>query len=104
MIKAISNYIDQICEKGLHWPFLLDPTTGKPSVTLLFLYITFLNMMGSVIALYFFPNLLTPTIVSVGIWSLSMVFYRMRKIDDFNFNLKTGSVEVKGDDGKKGDQ
>ena len=82
---------------GLYFPFLHDPTTNKPSVTLLFLYVTFLNMLGSVIALHFLSNLMSATLVSVGVWALAMVFYRMRRIDDLNVNLKTGSVEVKGD-------
>ena len=95
MLKGILNYIEKINTEGLHWPFLFDPTTKKPSVTLMFMYITFIMTVVSVGAAHFFPSMIPATILSIAFWVLSVVFYRMRRLDDLSVNLKTGAIEVK---------
>lgn len=78
----------------MYLPYAHDPVTGKPSVTLLFLYITFVMASGSLLALHFKPSVLPATITSIIFWAMSMVFYRLRKLDKASFDLKNGKIEV----------
>ena len=81
-----------------HWPFLKD-TTGKPSVTLLFAYVSFLIAAVSIVVLHFFPTCFSGTIAAIVFFVLCAVLYRMRRIDDLKLNFKTGSLEVDDKDG-----
>jgi len=85
------------CEEGLRWPYLHDPVTKKPSVTLLFPYITFLIAMISVISLHFYPTMLVPSGVSIVFWAISVVFYMIRKLNKAKFSLSDQSLELEGD-------
>lgn len=82
------------CKEGLRWPYLHDPVTEKPSVTLLFPYITFLIAVISLISLHFFPQMLIPTGVSIAFWAIAVVFYMIRKINKAKFDLSSQSFEL----------
>lgn len=83
---------------GIHWPYLYDPTTDQPSITLGLLYLTSLVMLGSLIALHLKDGLLTATLTSIMVWILAYVMYRLRKLDNFKINLKEQSIELDGED------
>lgn len=84
-------------DSGIHFPYAYDPVEAKPSITLLFPYVTFILAVISLIALHFRPELLTATLTSIAFWGIAVVFYRLRKIDKLKFNLRDQSVEVGGD-------
>lgn len=83
---------------GIHWPYLYDPTTDKPSITLGLLYLTSLVMLGSLLALHVKSDLLTATLTSIMVWILAYVMYRLRKLDSFKIDLDDKSIELDGDD------
>jgi hypothetical protein len=99
-VSKIKALLSKWCLSGLKLPFAHDPLTGKPSVTLLFLYITFVIASGSVIALHFKVSDIPATFTSIMFWSLAMIFYRLRKIDEAGINLKTGQVDVRDTEDK----
>jgi len=82
------------CEEGLRWPYLHDPVSKKPSVTLMFLYITFMIMVMSLILLHFFNSLLIATGTSIVAWALATVFYMIRKVTKAKFDLTEKSFEL----------
>jgi hypothetical protein len=55
-------------------------------------------MVISLICLHFFKQILEATLLSVFIWVLALVFYRLRELDKINLNLKTGSIGLEDDD------
>lgn len=88
--------------KGWHFPFIHDPVTKKPSITLLFPYATFVLSVASLIALHFKPSLIIATSTSLVFWALSVVFYMLRKLSKAKFDLEDKSFEL--DSGENNDQ
>ena len=85
---------------GLKWPLMHDPVDGKPSVTVMFAYLTFILASCSVIGLHFFPSTLAASGVAIGFWSMATTFYLLRKISKAKFDLKNQGFELDGDDTK----
>ena len=96
-MKKLFNKWKDWCIKGVHFPFAHDPVTGKPSITLLFPYITFVFMLVSLVVLHFHVSVLPATLVTVMVWALSVVFYLLRKMTKAKLNLGKGIVELDGD-------
>jgi len=82
------------CKEGLRWPYLHDPVSKKPSVTLLFPYITFVIAAISTILLHFWPSLLLATGTSIIFWAMATVFYMLRKLSKAKFSLESRSFEL----------
>ena len=83
-------------ENGIKLPYLHDPVTKKPSITLLFPYITFVLALISVILLHIWPSMIVATITSLLFWSTSTIFYLIRKLNKAKINLQNQSVELDG--------
>ena len=98
MFKFIKESYRNVCEKGLRVPFAYDSFTKQPSITLFFAYVTFVIMMLSLIGLHVYKQILQATLLSVLVWVLALVFYRLRELDKINLNLKTGSIGLEDDD------
>lgn len=94
MWKAIKDKWKEWCIKGVNLPYAHDPVTGKPSITLLFPYITFVLAVGSVIALHFKVGMLIATVVAIMFWALSVVFYMIRKLNKAKLDLNDGTIEL----------
>jgi hypothetical protein len=88
---------DKWSKDGLKLPFVWDSAADKPSVSLMFAYITFVMAAISVVSLHFFPSFLIPTGVSIGFWAAATVFYMLRKISKASFDLSSQSFSVEGD-------
>jgi len=86
------------CEEGLRWPYLHDPITKKPSVSLMFPYITFVMAAISVILLHIWPTMIIATSISIMFWGASMVFYMLRKLSKAKFDLDSRSFELDSGD------
>ena len=84
-------------EEGLRWPYLHDPVSKKPSVTLLFPYITFVMTMISVILLHLNPAMIMATTMSMVFWLISTVVYLLRKLSKAKFDLDSRSFELESD-------
>lgn len=98
-MKSISTWFKKVSKEGMYVPYFHDGSTGKPSITLMFPYITFVIAVISTIALHFSLNLLVATITSITFWAVATVFYMIRKITKASFDLddKEFSIENKGE-------
>ena len=85
-------------EEGMKLPFIHDPVSKKPSITLLFPYITFVLAFVSTIFLHFFPSVFLATTTSIVFWVLSVVFYQIRKLQKAKFDLDDKSIELDSGD------
>jgi len=45
MMDKIKDVLHRWSQEGMRFPFVHDPTSSKPSITLMFFYITFVVMM-----------------------------------------------------------
>lgn len=86
------------CIVGAKLPFLHDPTTDKPSITLGLLYLTSVVMIGSLLVLHIKSELLTATLTSIMVWILAYVMYRLRKLDSFRLDLDDKEIQLNGSD------
>jgi len=86
--------------EGMKWPFVHDPVKGKPSVTLLFFYITFCLVTvvtgTSSTMLIIKGQYLQATFMPLMLWILGFVFYRLRRLDSVKINLEEKSLELGG--------
>jgi len=98
MFKGIKNLWITGSTKGWHLPFLHDPITKRPSITLLFPYITFVLSVISLIVLHFKPSVIVATSTSLVFWAMSVVFYLLRKLHKSKINISTGTLELEGEE------
>ena len=94
----MKNLWKKWCEDGIRWPYLHDPVSKKPSITLLFPYITFVAAMISLILLHFWPSLILATTTSIVMWFAATIFYMMRKLSKAKFDLNSKSFELDSGD------
>lgn len=93
-------------ENGMRWPFVHDPVKGKPSVTLLFFYISFtiatITVSTSSILMLIKGDYLSATFMPMLMMFSGFIFYRMRRLDSVKINLQERSIDLDGgDDGKE---
>jgi len=83
---------------GMLWPFVHDPVKGKPSVTLLFFYISFFLAASAVlvssIMLLLTGNYLTATFMPIMMMFSGFIFYRLRRLDSVNIDLDDKSINL----------
>jgi hypothetical protein len=100
MFKALAEKWEKWGRDGMLWPFVHDPVKGKPSVTLLFFYISFMittcAITVSSILLLISGNYLQATMMPTLFWLMSFVFYRLRRLDSVKINLQEQSFELDG--------
>jgi len=98
MLKSLSEFINSLSKNGVHFIYAVDPETQKPSVTLFFAYVTYLVCLFSIAFLFFKPDVLSPAIVSITVWVISFVLYRMRRLDKLKVDLDDRSIELDAQD------
>ena len=81
-------------DPGLNLPLAADPVSGKPSVTLLLMYVANLVAIASLIYLHIKGDAFTATCMSVLYGVLCTVLYMMRKLSKAKFDLDDKSVEL----------
>ncbi len=97
------NKFKEWCTNGLFLPFAHDPTTGEPSVTLMFYYISFVVDVTAIgitsIIMILKGDYLTATIMPTMLLVTGFVFYRLRHLDKVKFDLDDKQIELSsGDD------
>ncbi len=101
-LKKLSGAWTRWGKHGMYWPFVHDPVKGKPSVTLLFFYLTFILAITSVsissLMLIIKGDYFTATIMPVIMLFSSFVFYRLRRLDSVKINLTEKSINLDGGD------
>lgn len=84
--------------------FIIDPITGKPSVTLYFFFISFciatlINVTSSVF-LILKGDYLTATYAPGAAVLAGFMFYRLRELDKIKIDLANRSIELTDEDNK----
>ena len=89
------NKLISLIYNGFPIPTVLDTKDGKPSTTLT------MTVVAHIVAVLATINLrhhdaLQGAIQAGVLWLLSMVFYRLKKLDSVKFDLDDKSFELKG--------
>lgn len=85
--------------KTLKLPLMFDPVSNKPSVTLMFPYLSFIVLLiGTCLLLK--QNVMQGTIAAGIIWFLSTCFYLLRKLNKINIDVDDKKLELDGGDEK----
>lgn len=101
MWQKIKDLWISMSKNGMMLPFLLDPTTNKPSITLMFAYMTFTLAICSTIGLHWNVNFLTASITSILFWMVATIFYMIRKLNKAKLDLDDKSIELENDSTEK---
>lgn len=97
MLDKIKEWIKLGNSFGIPLPMLRDEPDGKPSFTLLCVYLTFVLAFNSVVAMHFTKDLLSAG-TSIMFWVVAMVFYRLKKISKAKLDLDDKSIELEDSD------
>jgi len=100
-MSKLSKLWEKWSIKGLFLPFVHDPVTKKPSITLLFPYITFVLATISLVLLHVWPSMFIATVTSILFWVIATIFYMIRKINKSKIDLNDMSIEIIGEDSEK---
>lgn len=92
----LKELLKEWCDIGIHLPYAHDAASDKPSITLLFAYLSGVMVIVSLIILHIKPTLVIPTAMTMLFWALAVVFYRLRKLDKVKFDLDDKSIELEG--------
>lgn len=102
LIHNMSEIWNKWGTEGMKWPFVHDPVKQKPSVTLLFFYISFflaaLAVGSSSTMMIIKGDYLTATIMPVIMMYSGFIFYRLRRLDNVKIDLNKKSLELDGGD------
>lgn len=104
MINSLKLLWERWATVGLKWPFAYDPTNKQPSITLLMLYFATLVMFSAEITNLFLPTLLQPTLVTIFIWFLAFIMYRLRRLDRVSIDIKDQKIDLDGSSEDKNDK
>lgn len=99
IIQSIKNQFKEWNNPGVNVPLAND--SGKPSMTLLFAYVAFIATLMSLIYLHFNPDKISPSLVTVLVWAIALLIYRLRRIDKIKFDLDDKSFEVESSEDKE---
>lgn len=89
--------------EGMAWPFVHDPTTKQPSVTLMFFYISFVVAVSYIAVssgmLIAKGDYLSATLMPTMLLLLGFVFYRLRQLDKVKIDLDDKEIELSSSHG-----
>lgn len=97
MIQGLKDILKRWSEEGIKLPFAYDAESGKPSITLLFYWITWSLAVISLIVLHFGKVAISATAMSLGFVLTAFIMYRLRKLDKVKIDVKNQSVELDDD-------
>jgi hypothetical protein len=94
----MKELFDKWSRTGIKFPYAFDATTKKASVSLLFVYITFIFAVISNIILHFNEHVFTATVTVLIFWAVAMIFYLLRRLTKTKIDLDDKSISLEGDD------
>jgi hypothetical protein len=74
--------------------FIKDPKLNVKSVSITLLIISFVLCVSSIALSHYFLNCLPASGLSLLLFALCYLMYRLRKIDSFKLDVKTGEIEA----------
>lgn len=98
MLEKVSNWYNDVKINGIKFLYAYDSERKGASSTLFYCYISFYFVLASIIALHFNTNLLTPSLITIGFFSICMIFYRLRKIDKLKIDLDDRSIDIESNE------
>jgi hypothetical protein len=78
----------------MKFPFVEDPKIGVKSVSITLLIISFLICIISISLSHYFLSCLPASGLSLLLFALCYLMYRLRKIDSFSLDVKTGEIRA----------
>jgi hypothetical protein len=100
MLDKIIAFLKFSNQHGMLLPTAHDPVPGKPSVSLLFAYLSFIGTFVTNCYLTYKD----PTLGTTGFiifFTLCMVFYLIRRLKKFSADLDDKSINLEGEDEEK---
>ncbi len=98
MPESVKSAIKRWAKEGMYWPFVHDPTSSQPSVTLMFFYIGFAMAMTAVgassVLMLIKGDYLTATFMPVVMVLMGFIFYRLRHLDKVKVDLNDQEFEL----------
>lgn len=106
MPQSWISAIELWAKRGMYFPFVHDPTTKQPSVTLMFFYLSFMLALGiitvsSVAQLIKGENVMA-TVMPMMLAVVGFIFYRLRNLDRVKIDLDDKEIELSSDDKEEG--
>lgn len=99
MLKNVSRFISDGLDNGFRMPIMRSAASKKPSITLMFPYVTFILSIISLIGYYVQSvisgsSLLIPTTLTIMHFALCTIFYMIRSINKAKIDLDDGQIEI----------
>ena len=101
MLQFLSNLWKRWSIEGIHVPFIYDPESNSPSITLMFFWISSILSIVSLTLLHLKLVTYTATGMSLGFVLTGFVMYRLRKLDKVKLDLDDESIELENNDNDK---
>jgi hypothetical protein len=79
-------------------PFIEDPKLNVKSVSVTLLIISFVLCVSSLVASHVLAQCLPASVLSLLLFAFCYFMYRLRRIDEFQVNLKSGEISAKDDE------
>jgi len=100
MVQKLQEKLKKASEEGIKFPYAYDAVKKKPSVTLMFTYVTFVLAIVATVAMMV-SNINLGAPMALLFWLVATVLYMMRSIDKAKFDLDDKSVELFGGKNKE---
>lgn len=94
----VKELLKRWSESGIRLPFAYDPESDKPSVTLMFFWITSFLSVVSLVLLHLKLIEYKATLMSLGFVLTAFIMYRLRKLDKVKIDLDNQSIELENND------
>lgn len=92
-MNFLQKYWEKAINLGLPLPHAYDPVEKIPSFRLLSAYISFLLTICSIVYLHIIdPH--SGTLAALGLWTLAMVFYLLKKLSSAKIDFAEKKFEV----------
>lgn len=80
LLETVKTLLSKWGTEGLKVPHAHDAANNKPSVRLLFAYLSFVAALVSVVVLHISPSLLSATWTAIGFYVICTVLYMLKDV------------------------
>lgn len=92
--------IKQWSEEGIKFPMAYDGTTGKPSVTLLFAYISYI-IAASIVIYLTVKDQIAGSAAALMFFFGCLIMYRVRHLDKLRVDFDDKSIDIEDNTSSK---
>lgn len=98
MLQKLKTLLEIAGTVGLKVPHAFDAANNKPSVRLLFAYLSFCVALGSVVALHLWSGLTMATWTAIGFYVVCTVLYMLKDVVKAKVDLDDREVSFESSD------